>query len=73
MAARNVFKRAVFALLCAATVVGCGQKGALFLPDAPRAVVVSPAATPAAEAPQATTTEPDASKREESGRTTNQN
>lgn len=42
------------AMLLASVLVACGQKGDLYLPDAPREIVTRPApTTPAAENPEA--------------------
>jgi predicted small lipoprotein YifL len=75
MAARNTRVRTAILLLCLAGATGCGQKGALYLPEAQRPVVVSPA-TPAPtpeEESSSTSTQTDATKRQESGRNPNQN
>ena len=44
-------KPALFAIavLLACALTGCGQKGPLYLPDAPTEVVTRPAATPSSE------------------------
>jgi len=41
------------AALVACALTGCGQKGPLYLPDAPTEVVTRPAATPSAESTEA--------------------
>jgi predicted small lipoprotein YifL len=45
--------RLAFAALCASTFVACGQKGDLYLPDAPREVVTRPAPSPSPESTEA--------------------
>jgi predicted small lipoprotein YifL len=46
--------RFCFALLAAGGLAACGQRGALYLPEQSRNVVVTPAAAPAAAVPAET-------------------
>jgi predicted small lipoprotein YifL len=54
MAMNKMKVRFCFALLAAGGLAACGQRGALYLPEQSRNVVVTPAAAPDATVPAAT-------------------
>jgi len=70
MRLKRVCSRACLSLVAAsALLTACGQRGALYLPDESRNVVITPAQPPAASAPDAapaTTPEPTEEQRRNS-------